>query len=507
MVASSRRSEAAALYALDGDRVVVGVHPRDVIAALPSSPPLSVAKLADLVALWDAPEDTVFEGVRRVPLGHVLEGSAVGAPVVRRWFEPDTAQDRSISPTAAPALLRGAILGAVEASLPPAGPVAATLSGGLDSTMVVAAARSRLAAGREIHAFTHVPLPDTEDPHAGWDADDGPWARLFATETAGVRLTELANTGRVPPLEACARALPRTWQPAFNPANQHWLDQAFAGAAAAGSPILLAGAAGNATFSRDRDGILRELAASGRLAALVREVGRRHGAGEPWRAAGRQVVREALPPGVLGAVRRLRGLRSRGPGAVPADEPVTLDHLALRPEALSAAARAHLAALHDPSAAGRGDWVAWAQEDSSRLGPLHQSWPGVWWSDPLSDQEVLTLALRVPEEAWLVGGHDRGLAREAARGLVPDAIRLRRTKGAQGADVGAILAGQEGAYRTLLARLRDSPVARQVLDLDRLDAAVGPLMTDPLTAQAWQAIHGRAFAVGQFIAWYEDEVL
>jgi hypothetical protein len=45
------------------------------------------------------------------------------------------------------------------------------------------------------------------------------------------------------------------------------------------------------------------------------------------------------------------------------------------------------------------------------------------------------------------------------------------------------------------------------LDLDRLAAAVGPALTDPGTASVWQDVHGRAFALGHFAVWYEDEVL
>jgi asparagine synthase (glutamine-hydrolysing) len=56
--------------------------------------------------------------------------------------------------------------------------------------------------------------------------------------------------------------------------------------------------------------------------------------------------------------------------------------------------------------------------------------PGVPASlHPLLAQPILELCLRIPSWLWSVGGRDRAVARTAFRGLVPDAILDRRTKG------------------------------------------------------------------------------
>ncbi len=90
---------------------------------------------------------------------------------------------------------------------------------------------------------------------------------------------------------------------------------------------------------------------------------------------------------------------------------------------------------------------------------------------------------------------------------MPDAIRRRPTYGAQSGDVAAWVAGQEQTYRDLLDRLRASPSVAQFIDLDALEAGIGRGLGDTATAVLWQNVFGRAFALGRFAVWYEDDVL
>jgi asparagine synthase (glutamine-hydrolysing) len=505
LAASGSRWEQSLFYAVADGRLLLATHPRELVRALPRPPALDVAKLVDLVALYDAPESTVFEGVRRLPLGHLLERAPGRPPSVRRWFAPDPTEDRGISPHEAPILMREAVRSAVEASLPAIGDVGATLSGGLDSTMVVATASGLLApAGRGIHAMTHVPLPGAPQPAGSWEPDDGPYAEEVARSLSGVSWAPVVNTDRTPPLESCRWAIERAWYPTFNPPNQEWCNQIIRDAEDRALPLLLTGASGNATFSREKDGIVRGLLQRGRVAALLRQVRLRAEADGALLPAARSVVRETLPRQVL-AWRREQRRRRLGAALPPAPD---VAELPVRREALSEDARADLAILaQEFPPAGRTMWLDFARLDTSRHGFPQNLSDSVWWSDPLSDPEVVALALRLPEDAWLAGGRDRGLAREAADGLVPDRVRLRRTHGGQSADVDQWVVGQEPAYRALLDRFRDSPSVPRFLDVDRLAAAVGPELTNPETASVWQDIHGRAFAVGQFAVWYEDEVL
>ncbi|MEZ0579739.1 asparagine synthase-related protein [Nocardioides sp. MH1] len=502
MVASGSRAEQSVLHADAGGRIVVGIHPAHVIGRLARPPALDLAKLADFAALHDDAERTVYDGVRRLPFGTALHLSPGRAPRVERWWRPALEEDRSIRPEQAPGLVRDAVRDAVEASLPADGDVAATLSGGLDSSMVVGTAAALLGPqGRRVRALTHRPLPGADEPGGIWEADDGPYAAAMAATVPGIDLDEVVNLDGTTPLAADDWMIRRTWHPPFNPANQVWLNEVVRRAERTGSPVLLTGSSGNATFSREAAGIVRHLARSGRLGAVLRQVRARHGAGRPWAGAARDVAREAAPERLLAWTRARRGI-APGPG-----RPLGTADLPFRRELVSDAAIAQLALIEGHLPATRQRWVDFALNDESRIGAAQNLSETVWWSDPLSDPEVVALALRLPEESWIASGWDRGLARSAAEGLVPDRIRWRRTFGAQAADVGLWVAAAEPAYRALLEQLRASPSVPQFLDLDALEAGLHRGLTDPATAQLWQAVYGRAFSLGAFAVWYEDEVL
>lgn len=498
LVATNPRWEQAALYAVDGENLLVGTRPRELVGALGVPPPLDVGKLADLVALYDAPDTTVFTGVSRLPLGHALTWAPGRAPAVRRWFAPPTEPDPALLRTA-PELVRGTIAEAVAASLPSAGDVGATLSGGLDSTTVTATAAGILQPqGRWIDALTHVPLPGAVDEHPAWEPDDSPYVRALVAAVPGIRQADVVNTARVRPVQAEAWFHERTWHPSGNPANQAWLNEIVRRTEARGHGLLLTGTAGNATFSRPRQGIVRGLAAEHAWPALLREVRRRHAEGLALRRAGREVLRDVLPPRLIARLR----------GTTPADGPGP-DDLPLVTAALSDAARADLATWARLATAPptRADWLTMLLGDDSRIDMAQHMSDTVWVSDPLSDPALLALAARLPEEAWLTGGRSRGLARAATTGLLPDPVRLRRTYGSQGADIAEVVRGHEQDYRDLLDRFRASPTVPQFVDLDALERSLGPDLADPLRAVHWHGVHGRAFSYGHFAVWYEDEVL
>lgn len=502
VVASSSRWEQAVLWAMDGHRVVVGIHPADVILRLPRPPELDLAKLADHVALYDDTEHTVFAGVRRIPFGGMLHLAPHRPPRVALWWRPTTEQDHAIRPADAPGLVRAAVRSAVEASLPGDGDVAATLSGGLDSSIVVGAAASLIAPhGRRVRALTHRPLPGTAEPGGRWEADDGPYAAAMAREVPGIDWDPVVNDGLVTPLVADEWMIRRTWQPPFNPINQVWVNEIVRRAETAGVRLLLTGASGNAMFSRDSGGIVRGLVRDRRYAAVLRQARARHRAGSSWPEAARSVAREGLPPRLLAWARARRGIATGRSGAL-----ATAD-LPIRRERVSATALDRLTLLDGDVPAVRQHWVDFALSNEARIGHAQNLSDTVWWSDPLSDPEVVSLALRLPEEAWIANGWDRGLARAAGAGLVPDRIRWRPTYGAQSADVATWVAGHEPDYRELLERMRVSPSVSEFVDLDALDAAIGPGLTDPGVAALWQGVYGRAFSLGRFAVWYEEEVL
>jgi asparagine synthase (glutamine-hydrolysing) len=497
LVVTSSRVEVAIYFTIEDGHLLLATHPRDLISAMAKRPELDLAKLADLMALWDDRETTVFSGVHRLPVGHSLEWRPGLPPRTTRWFRPQDAEPLRIAPSAAPSAMRLAVRGAVEASLPEDGDVASLLSGGLDSSTVVSVTASILAPeGRTTHTMTHVPLDGTADLNAVWEANDWPYVERMIRDVPGLTGRQLVNTELVTPLEFLTASFERTWTPVRNPSTYVWLGRAIGIAEDEGWPLLLTGATGNGPFSRPRAGVLAQMLRERHLWGIVRQVRARHQAGEEWGTAGQGIARELAPDWLRSVRARLRAERAGVPS------PDFAHVMPLRWEALSAGGQAHLQRSVGTSASLEQDWRRLVLRDASHALAGQLTSETVWVGDPMSDPEVVTLALRLPTEAWVVSGINRGLAREASRGLVPDYIRLRETRGAQSTDVDLWIRGREEYYRDALDLLRATPGVATFIDLDALETSLDLGMPQGDEARWWDLTHGRAFALGMFAAWY-----
>ncbi|MGB0525804.1 MAG: asparagine synthetase B family protein [Flammeovirgaceae bacterium] len=54
---------------------------------------------------------------------------------------------------------------------------------------------------------------------------------------------------------------------------------------------------------------------------------------------------------------------------------------------------------------------------------------GIIFSTPLADLRIVEMAISMPPEKWLINGMSRGLIREATKGILPELVRMRQTKG------------------------------------------------------------------------------
>ena len=87
---------------------------------------------------------------------------------------------------------------------------------------------------------------------------------------------------------------------------------------------------------------------------------------------------------------------------------------------------------------------------------------GLLYADPFSARPVLDLAAAIPSRVWGMEPWPRGFARTAAQGRVPDAIRLRRSRGAQAPDVWWWIRDQRDRYAAEAAALRGWSLAEEV---------------------------------------------
>jgi len=131
---------------------------------------VDLAALSGLLRNGIVPGDrTLFEGVRRLPPGHLLRVvPAGGAHQEPYWRLPEPGSQGETGTNPVPEFVR-LLTGAVESHLMSEVPLGASLSGGLDSSLVVAA-MSRLT-GAAVKTFS-VGFPG--------EVDERPWARLVA---------------------------------------------------------------------------------------------------------------------------------------------------------------------------------------------------------------------------------------------------------------------------------------------------------------------------------------
>lgn len=440
----------ARFWTVQGDQVLAGTSLLEVVAAM-SEPRLSAGVLSAMAdgraSIWLTP----FEGVHRLTFGHELLVSADG-PRVRRWFHPERA-----AKTTEPAelVMRRAIQTAIEAATKDESEYVFALSGGLDSTILLALAAQNPAVARGLQAYCAVPDQTRVHPVPGRVADEWPWASAVA-QRAGVTAHRLQDDADSNWLDHADDFHRRNLSPLVVAANLWWLRQLEQQAVRRGTRVILGGQSGNATFSNGRPGAPRALHTDG-----------------TWERAPRRT--------------RLRQTLRRGLSRVPPS--VVLP-------GLSVTIPAHVTQM-DP-------WTRWCLSEPPVSGCGPWSGANVVWRDPFGSTEVITAAMSVPETVWGVRGSERRLARRVGEGLIPDDVRLNQVRGIQGADLPGSMLRHAASYTDAMYRISSSPSARKFLDTDALGPSLRLLDDDLSSARVFQQRYLRPFAVGLFAAWWDE---
>lgn len=157
-------------YHLDRDRLVFASETKAVLAGLPQRPEVDLASLDTYLTARSVPAPhTLFSGVRKLPPAHYAEIDADGElKLVRYWSLPEEDPAGLWTPTAAVDAVDRAVTTAVGSAMVADVPVGSYLSGGVDSSLIVATA-ARLHPGHELHTFA-AGFGDPRD-------DELPWAR------------------------------------------------------------------------------------------------------------------------------------------------------------------------------------------------------------------------------------------------------------------------------------------------------------------------------------------
>jgi asparagine synthase (glutamine-hydrolysing) len=451
------------------------------IKALLTSPTvpyrLNPSRVADhLVGLFEDQTSTFYRGIYRLPAGHTLTVTRTGTKIRQYWSLDSTREIVLGSDEAYAEAFRECFTEAVRCRLRSSHPVGCLLSGGLDSSSIVATARHLRgsASHGKLDTFTAV--------FPGLLASDlrkiDERAYADAVVAQGGLEAHYVRGDLVSPLTDVDRAL---WHldEGFAAPNfyLHW---ALYGAARdRGVRALLDGIDGDTTVSHGLER-LPVLARTGRVLTLGRELralSHRHGVGVSdlfWQYA----IHPLIPASVRQSIRRLRRR-----GGAPLEHTVIKPEFAKRMgvvERMAAIERAQgqpaRTAREAHARAMKSGLVPYALELADKAAAAF----GVEPRYPFFDRRLMELCLALPADQKLRGGWSRLVMRCAMGGLLPEEVRWRSTKANLGPNFMRRLFDND---RNSLAEvvLEQSGVLGDYVDMSALRRAYDRCGTQPMS--------------------------
>jgi asparagine synthase (glutamine-hydrolysing) len=398
------------------------------------------------------PARTLCEGVQKLPAGHILLADARGISVRPYWHPEDLPERRYLTDADYVEELRSLLASAVGSRLPSADePVAAHLSGGLDSTSVAVIAR-RLRGDTTVQGISWAP----------------PRTLLEAQPTDERDLVEAAAAfGQVPVRfsapTAAEIAEAETRDLATRPTTTLQVELSASRCVARdGTGTILSGWGGDELAVYNGKGYFASLARRGRFRVLWRELTLRsqlHGSSRASEIRGR-VVLPLLPDALARRANpRLRPrplawpdyLRTDFAAALAQVEPLDYPTLRERP----GVRRAQIARLTWGHLQYRME--SWA---------AHGADLGITYRYPLLDRRIIEFALSIPDHLYFQDGWKRWLYRTAMEGILPDEVRWNPNKHdtAMSAMLRQSRPGAQALMAQRAAQRRDNPY----VDIDRL---------------------------------------
>ena len=418
----------------------------------------------ELLLKHGGPETSLFTGVERLAPGGWLRIGGDGR-IARGWhWRPDvtSAGRRRVTPEDAAAELSALVRRAVRHRLPATGPVAAHLSGGVDSSAIAILAAPELRPqGRSLLAYSLVPARFGDYGFGG----EGPFIAPVLRQEPDIVWSPM----RVE--DQAAFVLPAMNPDQLMPADPaHPEVRIFAEAAARGAQTLLLGWGGDEGCSYTGRGVLAEALLSGSWGFLAAELRALASAQKrsPLRVAWGELSPYLLPPSLRSALRQSAGR---------ADEP-TLPRLMadlLRPDKV---AGRDLAFPPMPPDARRirydllsGPGLPRRAEQWALMAARH----GMAAAFPLLDRRVVEFALSLPSGLFLRGGWTRRLFRDAMAGILPEELRWKPGKLDIVVEGPLYVATQRSPLRERLAAFRHHSGIAGLFDLDAVEARLHAL--------------------------------
>ena len=482
-------------YFHDDQMVAAASVPRALFAAGVEQR-LNEARLADSALInFSDREATYFETVRRIPTGHVVELQPGRPRALRQYYDlfetPKTVlgSDSEYLARAGQLLDQG-----VRACIAGFRHPGATLSAGLDTPQVVVRTVAALPKERKLPTFTF-------HPEEGFDnrvqdyflANERPMVEAFAAMHPRIEPHFTANEG----YEHDYR-----WTDFFHlmgaaPSglcNMYVFHGLLAGAAREGCDLLLLAEWGNYTFSDKGEWGYVEYLLKGKWRQLWLALKRIDT--DDRSVFGRFLVRCLLPLVPDSVWRFLRRL------AKPGDRPFIDMMQPLSAEyrhASGAERRLQESGVfidrYQPRNRRHAQRLLFAngESDSAEIYQAFEQMYGVAMRDPTAYRPFVEFCFGLPVEMFMRDGRLRWLAKEMAKGIMPEEQRTNRLNGRWDSDWHLRIGRRRKDFLAEIDRLEADPRMSAMLDLPRLRAALEDWPDHTETNP--QQYYGREFAV------------
>ena len=454
--------------------------------------------------VYVAPEidQSLFEGISRLPPGHLLRVTPATFETRRYWHPSDAKPTHFKHDSDYAEALVDIFDRATEARLRSSKGIGAQLSAGLDSSSVTASAAHLLGARHQrLTAFTAVPRPDYDGRKLPWQiVDEGPGAAEVAAHYANIDHVLIDSRGHdlVGTMKTWANALD---EPPVNPTNLLWYVAILEQAKQRGIGVLLEGTAGNATISWESWSILRLFFRRGRWAKLI-------GTASSLRRHGDISIKAAVASSLQGLVPIWISRRMQA-GLEGMDLTFSMTPAALIKK-YDLRARVADENLRPPSSleAERAGFF-----DGMDPGPTHaalHALGGIDFRDPTADKRVFEFCYSIPPEQFVVDGHARSLVRRAMKKRLPEATLARYRRGLQSADWYLPMTEALPDLQAELRLLQQSPAAQHFLDLPRMQHLLDTWPRDGFetkeVSSLWHLALSRGLSLGYFLRSHEPDL-